>query len=274
MTKHIFIYFSLFCLLFIFGCDEDLGLIPDDETELGEEVLYLTVWEYDTFDGQNVKTGAFYDYYKRGNTGSGIFYYNSETEQEDLLYEYQIIPNNSILDVYFSDNNGSSEEKKFEYGISNDKLDAITGFHNGSVVTNIELNYSNGRLSSVTKDDIVIVNDIEYDSRGNIIRISRTNGTPIHFHFKICEGQNPYIGMFKNFELYNESLISIISYVNPNFVLDVATSSSAEFDWDSHNINITAELNDESLPLFIREKRLDTDGNITSNKIIAEYEYH
>ncbi len=273
MIKTITTFITILLVLFFLSCEKDVGILPDDDV-IEEEELYLTIWEYDKFDGQNVKTGAFYDYYVRGNTGAGIFYWNEETDDADLLYEYEIIPQDISHEVFFSANDSSDNEKKFEYVMSDNKLTEIIGFHNGSPVTTFNLEYSSGHLVSITKDDVVIVNDIEYDSKGNIIRIGKINGNPIQCHFKICESKNPFMGMFKNFEIYSESLISIISFINPNFVLDVETSTSSDFDWSCHNKSITAETNEDNLPETIYEVLYDTGGNITSNKIIAVYEYY
>jgi hypothetical protein len=261
-------------LFLVFSCEKDNSNLPPDDTNLEEEELLLTVWEYDMFNGNNLKTGAFWEYYVRGITGSAILFGQVDDESGDMLYEYQIIPENNRHHVYFSENGSDSNEKKFEYGMVDNKLGNILGFYNNNQITEFKFLYAGSNLVSIAKDDINIAFDIQYDSRGNITRLSKTNGTTLYYHFKICESKNPFKRIFKNFNIYNESLFSIISFLNPNFVLDVVANTSPEFDWNSCSIRYSAEANEDNLPEIIRERRYDTQGNMTMNKIIAEYEYH
>jgi hypothetical protein len=261
-------------LFLVFSCEKDNSNLPPDDTNLEEEELLLTVWEYDMFNGSNLKTGAFWEYYVRGVTGSAILYGQADDESGGLLYEYQIIPKDNSHHVYFQENGSESNEKKFEYAITDNKLETIFGFYNNNQITDFKFTYDGSKLTSIIKDDINIAFDIQYDSRGNITRLCKTNGTTLYYHFKICETKNPFKGIFKNFNIYNESLLSIISFLNPNFVLDVVANTSPEFDWNSYSIRYSSEANEDNLPHIIRERRYDTQGNMTLNKIIAEYEYN
>ncbi|MBS4013397.1 MAG: hypothetical protein KGZ97_06510 [Bacteroidetes bacterium] len=264
----------LISLFFAFSCEKD-PINPPDDTDLAEEKLFLTVWEYDIFSGQNVKSGAFLEYYVRGETGSALIYGQAESDETEPLYEYQIIPKDNSHHVYFSENGASQNEKKFEYSLLGNNLMEIRGFHNGSLISNYIFAYDNNTLNSILKDGVIIATGIQYDSRGNITRISRNNGSVVlYYHFKICETKNPYRRIFRNFNIYTESLFSIISCLNPNFVLDAVCSTYPEFDWNTYSIKYSAEANTDNYPHIIRERRYDTQGNMVLNKIIAEYEYH
>lgn len=273
-TKNSLFLLPLLILFVLSACDKDNVTKPDDDI-LEEEKLFLTVWEYDRFGNVDSKTGSFFEFYKRGNTGSALIY--NQVEDEDFLFEYQIIPKDQSLHVYFSENGTTVNEKRFEYSMNNNKLTEIIVYHNGSQNAIFTFTYNGDALASVSQNGNLIIDDIDFDSKGNIIRISKNNGITPHYHFKICETNNPYKGMFRNFNLsniYTESLFSIISFLNPNFVLDVASSSSIDFDWDSSSICISAEKDSKNYPHKIRERRYDTQGNMVLNKVIAEYEYH
>ena len=278
MTKSYLSFFLTIPFFFLFtSCDKDDLYNSGDDANLEDEVLYLTVWEYDIFNGQNLKSGSFWDYYKRGITGSALAYSHDSDTDEEYLFAYEIIPQQNNHHVYFTENGSGENEKKFEYIMEGEKLSELKIFYQESVISQFKFSYNAGKLVKVMQGNTEVIGDITYDSFGNIIKLSVIGVSCPKFHFKICESKNPYKGVFRNFNINNlhtESLYSIISFLNPNFVLDIISTSNDDFDWDSHNTSISAEVNENNYPHIIRERKFDTQGNLVHNKIIAEYEYH